>query len=280
MSQIMSLKQNISRFYLITVPFISAIIGFSIGHVSYKIYLPLWGINLFLMGLALSALGKQLFKTHIGRYYFTTLLLIVAPWMLFSVFAGMGPPPETIKGYAEAANEQEVRYGILILGGILIIPGLALLRDQLKIAGENFYSLLGIVSILIAIPFFILNMTYWGSYLTEAFKIISALDGDKRPDWYQPIRNFFATLSKVEVALTYAATVSFAASLKKVGWLNPGSCRAYIYVSFLAIILTLLPSSITGPLAGASYFVSIPAIPFIMFYLIGVNLLAKSESFS
>jgi hypothetical protein len=269
-------KQHISRIYLMAVPFLASIIGFSIGHVGYQIYLPLWIINSCLMMVALSILGKQLFKTNGGRYYFTTLLFIVTPWLLFSIFAGMGPPPETIKAYAEAAGEQEVRYGILVLGGILVVPGLVLLKDQLKAAGENLYSLLGTVSILIATPFFILNMVYWGSYLTEAFKIFAASDEVKRPDWYRPVRNCFATISKIEVSLIYAATASFAASFKKVRWINQVAGRAYIFISFLATVLTLLPSSIPGPLAGASYFVSIPAIPFIMLYLMAVNLLAKS----
>lgn len=270
-------KKNISRFYLIAIPILTAVIGFSNSHVSYQIYLPLWIINIALMGSALWVLGKQLLKTNGGNQSFTAILLIIIPWMLFSIFAGMGPPPETIKDFAKAAGVQEVRYGILICGGLLMVTGLTMLKDRLKIAGENFYSLLGMVFILMATPLFILNMVYWGSYLTEAFKIFSVSEDVKRPDWYQPVRSFFAAISKIEVSLIYAATAAFAASFKKVGWINPVSCKAYIYISFLAIIVNLLPSSVPMPLSAAGYLVSIPAIPFVMLYLMGINLLARSE---
>lgn len=272
-------KQSISRIYLIAVPFLAAIIGFSIGHVSYKIYLPIWIVNTCLIGWALFILGKPLFTLNKGSNLFIAILLIIVPWVLFSIFGGMGPPPQTVEGFANAAVEQEVRYGILILGGILIVPGLNLLKDQLRLAGENLYSSAGFVLICIAIPFFILNMVYWGSYLTEAFKIFSASPEVRRPDWYLPIRSFFSAISKIEVSLIYAATAAFAASFKKAGWMNAGCCRVYISISFLAIVFNLLPSSVPMPLSAAGYFVSIPAIPFIMFYLMGINLMARADRF-
>jgi hypothetical protein len=169
--------------------------------------------------------------------------------------------------------EQQIRYYILILGGVVAALGVCLLTDRLKKAGEGTYSQLGFVAFLIAIPLFVLNMAFWGCYLVEAFKTFAGLPPGQRPEWYVPTRELFYGISLVEVVLIYLATAAFAASLKTVGIFQPAVCRIYILLSFLGVVLAVLPPSFPEPFATASYFVCIPAIPFVMPYLMGVNLL-------
>ncbi|WP_157618270.1 hypothetical protein [Spirosoma spitsbergense] len=124
-------------------------------------------------------------------------------------------------------------------------------------------------------PLFMLNMIYWGSYLTESFKLFVDAASPKRPDWYLPLRALFAWISSIEVALIYLATASFAVSLGRVGWLKPMACRVYIGMNLLGFFLCVLPSFSIEPLTIAGYAVSIPAIPFVMPFLMGVNLLRR-----
>ena len=267
--------RNGAQVYLSAVPALTAALGFGIGHISYRIYLPIWLINVCLMLMAAWVLGADAIrKDDINKKYLAaTALLLLVPWVLFSVFFGMGPPPITALGWVSTAVEQQVRYALLLIGGVVATLGFGGLKEQLKDAGERFYSQIGLTAMLIAAPIFILNMTFWGSYLVEAFKIFAALDPTKRPEWYLPIRAQFGLISAVEVSLIYAATAAFAASLKTVGWFKPAACRIYILVSSLGFLLTVLPSTLPEPFATAGYLVSIPAIPFIMPYLIGINLL-------
>jgi hypothetical protein len=271
-------KRYLSAVYLILVPFLAAIFGFGVGHISYKIYLPVWIINVCLMVLAAWVLSAQKNEAAEKKDVVVGALLLIAPWVFISIFFGMGPPPSTAREYAAAATEQQVRYAILVMSGVFIALGCALLWQRLKEAGENLYSLIGFTAIMIAIPLFILNMIFWGSYLVEAFKSFSNAPSAKRPDWYLPVRSLFSSISLVEVALIYLATAAFAVSLKVAKWFKPAACLIYIAISLLGMVLDILPSVLPESFAAVGFFVSIPAIPFIMPYFFGVNLLLRINS--
>jgi hypothetical protein len=186
----------------------------------------------------------------------------------------MGPPPATLQGWVNTAAEQQVRYTILIAGGILFALGSALLKAKLQAAGENTYSVMASAAINLALPLFIINMAFWGYYLTDAFRVF-ILQGAaaKRPDWYGPVKSLFYVISIAEVLLMYLGTVLFAVSLKVTGLFNPVACRYYIIFGLAGVLLVVLPPSWPEPFGTAGYLVAIPAIPFIMPYLIGVHLL-------
>jgi len=269
-------KQKLSLVYLWLVPPVTAAIGFGIGPVSYKIYLPVWGLNACLMILSTYHLGvhRLWMQDRPGRYQAITALLLFSPWLLFSIFAGMGPPPSTAAGWAATATEQQTRYYLLIIGGIIANFGFALLYQKLKNDGEQLYAQLGFSAMSTALPLFIINMAFWGSFLSESSKIFI---GTKRPEWYAPIRELFFSVSLVEVSLLYLGTAAFGAALKKSGYLSPRACNTYIIISLAGSFLNLIPPASPEPLATLSYLVAIPAIPFIMPYLIGINLLRKNN---
>lgn len=273
------LTHNISRIYLILVPFLAAALAFTVGHISYTIYLPIWIVHACLMMIAAWTIGAHLLKSPDieKKQLIIIALLLIVPWLFISIFFGMGPPPPTVAGWVAAAMEQQVRYYILIGAGILCTTGLVLLRERLKAAGEGFYSMLGFTAIMIKIPLFIVNMAYWGSYLTASFKLFVAAPAEKRPDWYLVMREFFFSIGLVEVGVTYLATAAFAASLKKSGWFTRGACNAYIAFSIVGFLLNLIPPSFPEPLATLSYVVAIPAFSLIMPYLMGINLLIKGN---
>ncbi len=270
------LKRNICRLYLILVPVLVALAGFGIGHISYKIYLPIWLLNVCGMFAAAWILGARFIRGQDPdkkQLAFPALLLII-PWMLISMFFGLGPPPADAGGWAALAIEQQVRYSFLIAAGISIAFGFALLKEKLRNDGENFFSRLGFTAFMIAVPLFILNMTFWGSYIVETSEIVAASGYEKMPEWYQPLRNQFELISVVEVALTYIATAFFAASMISAGWFRKAAGRIYILLSLLGALIILLPLS-NEPFATAEFAVSIPAIPFLLPYYMGINLLRK-----
>lgn len=272
------ISKRTSYIYLLAVPVIAAALGFGVGHVSYKFYLPVWLLNATLMLMASWSLGLNVIrqKDESNIILATAAFFLIAPWILISMFAGLGPPPETPSEWTNTAKEQQVRYFMLVICGVLIAFGFAALRNSLRAKGENFFSLLGLTAVLIAIPLFIVNMLYWGFYLTELFQIQSTHYKANFPDWFLPVRQLFGLISVTEVALTYFATFAIAVSMKKAGWLSKTSCFFYTLFSLLAFTIIVLSAFLTEPLKVPGFAVSIPAFPFLMPYFMGVNLLRQA----
>ena len=269
--------KQLSLLYLSAVPLLTAIFGFGNGHISYTLYLPIWILNVCLMLTACWYIGLNAIKNNTDetKHQAFGALFLIIPWILVSIFFGFGPPPEKMTDWVATANEQQVRYSILILAGIFIAFGFSSLRQQLKNSGEHFYSNLGLIAIIIAIPLFIINMIFWGFYLTESFKIFTASGAEHIPDWYSPIRKLFGLISVVEVALTYVATAAFVLSLRLIGWFNKTATSIYIAISLFAFLIIILSAFLPEPFVTAGFAVSIPAIPLIMPYFIGINLLRR-----
>jgi hypothetical protein len=276
----LSFKQKLSLVYLCLIPLIVIAIAFGIGHVSYKIYLPVWIVNACLMISAAWNLGGYQLSSNNReiKQQVTTALLLFTPWLLFSIFAGMGPPPATLQGWVNTAAEQQIRYTILIAAGIIFALGSALLKVKLQAAGENIYSAMASAAINLALPLFIINMAFWGYYLTDTFRVFIQLGVAKRPDWYEPVKSLFYVISIAEVLLIYLSTVLFAVSLKVTGLFNPVACRYYIVFGLVGIILVVFPPTWPEPFGTAGFLVAIPAIPFVMPYLIGVHLLKQTKA--
>lgn len=275
----MTNRQASSRFYLTLVPFLAAAIALSLGHSKPQLYLPIWLAHTVLMASAVWHLGKDCFTNPNPeqRQLGTISLSVIIPWIGFTSFAGMGPPPTSIPEWVATATEQRLRYALLIAGGILITIGFTLLANKLRQQGEKHYWLLGLLGIGIALPLFIANMAYWGGFLVESFTNFSAASITKRPDWYLAMRALFNWISGVEVALFYLATAAFAHALQSVGWFKPRACLLYKLFSLVGALLSILPSISFEPIEIATYLVSIPAFPFILPYLMALNLLNLSN---
>lgn len=265
-----------SRFYLLLVPFLVVVFGFGIGKLNYTLYLPIWIINVFLMLLASWILGLHAINNPEQKHLATGAFCLIVPWILVSMFFGLGPPPDTAAGWAATAAEQQVRYSMLTVAGVFIAFGFTLLKERLKYEGETYYSLLGLIAILIAIPLFILDMLFWGFTLTESFNILVSADTENLPEWFNPLRILFGMISVVEVALTYLAIAFFAVSLNRVGWLGKTSSTIYILVSLFAFTLIVLSAFLPEPFVTAGFAISIPAIPFLMPYFMGIHLLKRA----
>jgi hypothetical protein len=207
-----------------------------------------------------------------GLLAFAGLLLIV-PWALILVFAGLGPPPREAERYLATAADQEIRYTLLLFAGLFAAGGFVVLRECLRQVGEHIYSALGLAAIVISTGLFVFYITNDATML-EALRQRAA--SGHMPDWWAPLKGHFTIIGIVEVGLTYLATATFAAALRSVGWLGKTASRVIQGLSLIAMplvaLLPLYPSKVALP----GFVLAVPAIPFVMPYLIGVNLLRRA----
>ncbi len=277
--QASQLKKNLSQVYLMLIPFLTIVLGVAFGHSNYKIYMPLGILNACLMVLAAWNLGAHAIKKQDATQKQLVLIasLLIIPWILLSILAGLGPPPfgEPAE-YVATGTEQQVRYSFLLISGVIIAFGFAFLRENIKKAGEHFYSWLGLMAILVATPLFIVNMAFYNSFFLETFRILVSSGSDKMPEWFLPIKSVVVFIMVVEVALTYLAIGAFAASLKSAGWFSKKSSNIYIILNLLFCLSAIFSTFTPEPIATACSIVCIPALPFIMPYFIGINLLKRA----
>lgn len=269
------ISKKISRLYLLLLPILVVAFGFGLGKISYTIYLPIWIVNVLLMVLASWVLGLHVYKKNEQSHLAIGAFFLIVPTILISMFFGLGPPPATAKEWVTTATEQQVRYFMLTAAGVFILFGFALLKEKLYSLNEKYYSLLGYVAILLAIPLFILDMLFWGFTLTEVFKAVVSTSAESLPQWSNPLRELFGMVSVVEVGLTYLGITFFAISMNQVGFLSKSSSTIYVLISLFAFIIIVLSAFLPEPFVTAGFAVSIPAIPFLMPYYMGVSLLGR-----
>lgn len=257
-------------FYMLSVPVLVTLLAFLIGHVSGWIYIPLWLLNLAVMAYCTRVLVR-----FNGEVKLNKLVYLIFPWMLFSVFAGMGPPPDTASGWATLATEQVFRYTILIIGGISVAIGFCRLRGFLEEATNNSFGKWASVLMWIAIPLFVLNMSYWGYFLTTIFVKYNTIGGPTKPHWIGTLGEVFTIVRMIEVTLIYLATAAFAIALRLSGRFSKTGSRIYIFCCCLGASFNLVPGTLLGPLAIANYLSYIPAFTLLMPYLMALNLLIK-----
>jgi hypothetical protein len=208
-------SQKLSYVFLLSVPFLVTAMAFIFGHRSHWVYLPGWILNILLMLLAVQTLGRG--KNEAIRRAAWPLIMSWAP---ISVFAGMGPPPETAEGWAALAWEQQLRYCILVVSGTMTTIGFLRLYDVLKSGSGSRFAHIGKTLFLTALPLFIANMIYWGFFLTNVFVKYSAPGAPAEPDWLQTVSSIFTAVRMIEVTLIYLGTAAFACALSRSGYLN------------------------------------------------------------
>jgi hypothetical protein len=267
----------ISYSYLLLVPIVAAAFGFGVGHVSSFIYLPLWGLNVLAMLYASWSLGLKTANQKTKHDYHLAIasFFLIVPYIFISMFAGLGPPPETAIEWTNTSTEQQVRYFFLVISGIFIAFGFIGISDRLKAEGENVLARISSTAIIIALPLFIINMLYWGFYLTELFKNLADQKLTDYPEWFLPMRQLFGVISAIEVALTYFATFTIVIALRKAGWVEGVSGFFYMFFSSVAFVVIILSVFLTETFRIPGFAVSIPAFPFLMPYYLGVNILYK-----
>ena len=208
--------------------------------------------------------------------------LLVIPWALFSLFPGIGAPPQA------TATENQVRYLIVAINAIAIAGGLVVLRQVLSEAGERFWSTLGFAATMLAGPLFVVIATERiGAYGA----MVRAGSLEESPE-FAPLHLLSHVLLILGAALTYLAVAAFAASLRRTQWLGRTASRVCVGISFfavscLAVAMAATLESPEAPMSGIKNWLAtlgptvfmipaVPAVSWIMPLLFGVLLLRRA----
>lgn len=273
---------SISYMYLCCIPILTFIFAFQLGHISYKIYVPIWLLNFCLMAIATWILGAKAFKSaeKEKRYLAIGGCFLILPTCFLSILFGMGAPPDTIQQWVDTATEQKVRFDILLADGILVALGLSLIKLVLQDKGEKLYTQLGYTAVVIAIPLFFINTSFWHSFALQTYKIKIANGAPNKPlEWFGPAFQQIWIITIGQVLLAYFAVAMFANALRQTRIFKWAPAVIYIAFSVIAIVSILLYPLYPGATAfsGFPYYpFMIPAVPIMLCYYMGVNLLSTS----
>jgi hypothetical protein len=237
------------------------------------IYQTIGGIAFAAVLIAAWALGARCLRSAPKATEAAAGTLLLAPTMLMALlWVGLGTP------WDATPAENRMRYVVLLLSAIAVTSGFVMLSEALRQTGERFYSTLG----------FAPNLLAGASYLVWASFALSGLAVDPRTGHEQPaavaISDVFDSLLFIACVLSYLATMAFAAAMGRLGWLNRATARWFVIVSFvLTILLMLRGVSYPDPTAGATpwwtrpgYIAGVPAVPWIIPFLLGVVLLRRA----
>jgi hypothetical protein len=205
--------------------------------------------------------------------------LLITPFVLFSLAPGLGPP------HVQPASDNELRFLLLAIDAIVVVIGLLTLKEALVSAGEHLYAALGGASAVIACPLYVL------------FALIQRIDyvaEDLGWSWAASVANGRGELTPLDAlsiaalyfagALTYIATLAFARSLARVGWLGARTALVLQVVSALALAFLVARGFAYPSMHGAlshwytvpGFVAGIPAVPWMPLCAIGVLLLRRT----
>jgi hypothetical protein len=199
--------------------------------------------------------------------------LLLTPFTLVALFwVGLGPPWEA------TPPENVMRYLVLLVSSIAVTGGFVLLKEALSDAGERYYSTLGFAATMLAGSAYLIWMSFMLGYY-----VVAVRDGTAPPAM-NALADLFDILLDVACLLTYLATAAFAAALGGIRWLGRGATRAYVAVNLIASLCLVMrgmafpdPAALATPWYTRPGFVAgIPAIPFIMPFVLGVGLLRRA----
>lgn len=214
-----------------------------------------------------------------GRLLALVGTLLVAPFVLFSLVPGVGPP------HPQPASDNELRFLLLAIDAILVGIGLLALKEALLAAGERMYAALGGAAAAIACPLYVLfaliqRIDYaaaglgwsWAASVADGRGELTPLDA------LSIAALFFAG------ALTYVAIAAFARSLARVGWLGGRTALGLQVVAALGLAFLVARGFVyPSPHAAFSHWYTvpgfvagIPAVPWMPLCAIGVLLLRRA----
>src|SRR5438270_12534902 len=269
----MNTVRRVSYVFLCIVPFLSFVVGgvraFRVPGVYQAVGLAYFAA----IAIATWTLSAGAIRADVQSRRLLGLAgtLLVAPFALVALlWVGLGGP------WQATAAENQMRYLVLIVMATAIAGGFVVLREALSEAGERFYATLGFAAIMLSGPLYLI----WNTF---AFGVFFAKEHTGQvPAAIVSLGDTMDLLLFVAGFLTYLATAAFAASLGRVQWLGRGATRAFILVTFVALLFLVTrglryPNGRATPwYTSPGFIVGIPAVPFIMPFLFGVVLLRRA----
>lgn len=198
--------------------------------------------------------------------------LLLAPFALIALlWVGLGTP------WDATPSENTMRYAVLLTGSVAITVAVFLLKELLFENGECLYSGLGLATGAMSGAAFLV----WTGF-QMGFHALVVAQGQALPA-VAAVNNVLDALLFAAGCLAYIMTATLAHSLGKARWLGQRASMAYVLLNMLALALLLLrgvsfpsPSASPDPwYTRPGFVVGIPAMPWLMPFLLGAVLLRR-----
>jgi len=281
--QVLERSRRLSQIYLSSIPFLIFFVLIWFHALRTPVVYPaVVGLLVTANTVAAWKLGARAFGSESEERRGLALagILLLAPWAVITFLVGMRTPWQATEA------ENQIRYAVLLIAGILVAGGFVVLKEKLMGADERFYSTLGFAAIMLASPLAII----WNTFALTARPIAfhQQASSGQIPDWAVPLQSLFRFVLADEVVLTYLATAAFSVALARTGWLGRKTSRVFAGISLFAVLCLAITTAvfIRSPLdpeafvkskiANAGFVFAIPALRLIIPYLIGVNLLRRA----
>jgi hypothetical protein len=272
----MTSSRRFSYVFLCIVPFLNFVV---VGVRAFRVpgvYQSIGVVYFIAITVAAWILGARalLTKPQSEQRLALAGLLLMLPSALMALFwVGLGPPWEA------TPVENRMRYFILVINSVAVTGGFVVLEQALQEAGERLYANLGAAFALLAgAAYLVWNCLFLGLYVSKVRV------GGSTPAAFVSLSDSIDALIFVACILTYLAALIFAVCLGRVRWLGRGGTLAYVIANLLLLVLILIkglsypdPTSKSAPwYLNLGFIAGIPAVPWIMPYLLGVLLLRRS----
>jgi hypothetical protein len=199
-------------------------------------------------------------------------LLLILPWALLTLMPGYGPP------FASTLAMNHVRFVTLFVSSAVLGAAFFLLKEPLaEGSGDRLLAPMAQASGVLATAI----QLVWAAILigwtmSEAHRPAAYL-----PMYGTPLGNTSDVLLFFAGLMTYVSTAFYALSFARQGWLGPAKATGIAIVSTLAAIV-LVTRGLQYPDLSETWFtmpgmiVGIPAIPWLMPYMLGVSALVHA----
>lgn len=194
-------------------------------------------------------------------------LLFALPFaLMLLLWVGLATPWDATKA------ENEMRFLVLSVGAVAMTVGFLTLGQALRDAGERVWSTLGGA---VALPAGVAYLVW--TCFTAGFFVV-AIHGGRPTDAFPALSDVLDTLEFFACALTYLATLLHVVALARQGWLGRKATVAFLLFAALLLLLLVLrgvaypdPTASTTPwYARPGFIAGIPAVPWILPYLMGL----------
>jgi hypothetical protein len=208
------------------------------------------------------------------RMVLAALLLMLPSFLMALLWVGLGPPWEATPA------ENRMRYLILLIDAVAVTAGFVVLKQVMHEAGERLYATLGsALALLAGAAYLVWNCFFLGLYVAK-------MRTGQNPAALVSLSDSIDAIIFIACVLTYLVTLIFAVCLGRVRFLGRGATRAYVMVNLVMLTLIMIkglsypdPTTKSAPwYLDLAFIAGIPAVPWIMPYLVGVILLRRAGS--
>jgi hypothetical protein len=268
----MNPRRRTSYLFLCAVPFLN------FGVVGARALRPYWFLG-FVYFVAMIVAAYSLCAPAIRsgterehRVCLTGGFLILFTVVIALLWVGLAPP------FQATPVENRMRYMVLLLGAVAVTVGFLLLETLVREDGEYLFSRVAAALATLAGAAYLI----WYCYALGLFEVWTRTG--RSPAELTGLSEVLDSLLFAACVLTYLATIGFAWSMGRVGLLSRGATNAFVVANVILLTLLLVrglsfpdPRALSMPwYLNIGFIAGIPAVPWIMPYLLGVGLLRRA----